>query len=257
MTTGRGRPNSSAPPEIAPLHAFVERLANARLLANGLNWLAQEEDLVAIPGLDPDPYVVDNFDNSRGGGGTITQQTLRSSNCAYVRLGQVVGTDKVAAQARKMGMTTPMVPVVSMPLGTQEVLPIDMAAAFASIAADGVFNPPYYIDRVEDRDGAALAREVDLAPDRREISLRWLSGTFLTGITSSILMGVALFAALDGRQQLATPAEASANLQVDEDATTVSRGGRLLGEVLLVQLVLGRRPERRAAGHQVIHRRPQ
>ncbi len=43
------------------------------------------------------------------------------------------------------------------------------------------------------------------APDRREVSLRWLSGTFLTGITSSVLMGVALFAALDGRQQLAIP----------------------------------------------------
>jgi len=70
------------------------------------------------------------------------------------------------------------------------------------------------------------------APDRREISLRWLSGTFLTGITSCILMGVALFAALDGRQQLAIPAEAyaatgdsaSAGLGTDE----VSRGGRLL-----------------------------
>ena len=34
-------------------------------------------------------------------------------------------------------------------------------------------------------------------PDRREVSARWLSGTFLTGITSSVLMGVALFAALD------------------------------------------------------------
>lgn len=45
------------------------------------------------------------------------------------------------------------------------------------------------------------------APDRREISARWLSGTFLTGITSSVLMGVALFAALDGREQLATPPE--------------------------------------------------
>ena len=44
-------------------------------------------------------------------------------------------------------------------------------------------------------------------PDRREISARWLSGTFLTGITSSVLMGVALFAALDGREQLATPPE--------------------------------------------------
>ena len=37
------------------------------------------------------------------------------------------------------------------------------------------------------------------APDRREVSLRWLSGTALTGLTSTILMGAALFAALDGR----------------------------------------------------------
>ncbi|HEY4191003.1 MAG TPA: M23 family metallopeptidase [Mesorhizobium sp.] len=44
-------------------------------------------------------------------------------------------------------------------------------------------------------------------PDRREVSARWLSGTFLTGLTSSVLMGVALVAALDGRQQLATPPE--------------------------------------------------
>jgi Membrane proteins related to metalloendopeptidases len=65
------------------------------------------------------------------------------------------------------------------------------------------------------------------APDRREISLRWLSGTFLTGITSSILMGVALFAALDGRQQLATPAEASVGI-IDDEPDTASRGKRLL-----------------------------
>jgi len=44
-------------------------------------------------------------------------------------------------------------------------------------------------------------------PDRREISARWLSGTFLTGVTSAVLMGVALLAALDGREQLATPPE--------------------------------------------------
>ncbi|MGQ0432648.1 MAG: transglycosylase domain-containing protein, partial [Microthrixaceae bacterium] len=109
-----------------------------------------------IRGLQPDPYKVENFANSGGGSGSILQQTLRSSNCAYVRLGQIVGTDKVAEQARKMGITTPLVPVVSMPLGTQEVFPLDMAGAMASIANDGVFNPPYYIERVEDRDGHLL-----------------------------------------------------------------------------------------------------
>jgi len=70
------------------------------------------------------------------------------------------------------------------------------------------------------------------APDRREISLRWLSGTFLTGITSSILMGVALFAALDGRQQLAIPAEAFAALsppnQTSKNGETAKRGERVL-----------------------------
>lgn len=61
---------------------------------------------------------------------------------------------------------------------------------------------------------AALGNEPPLTaggrsgpPDRREISTRWLSGTFLTGVTSTVLMGVALMAALDGREQLATPPE--------------------------------------------------
>ena len=66
------------------------------------------------------------------------------------------------------------------------------------------------------------------APDRREISMRWLSGTFLTGITSSLLMGVALFAALDGRQQLAIPAEAFAALDPSTPVGAAKRGDRIL-----------------------------
>ncbi len=44
--------------------------------------------------------------------------------------------------------------------------------------------------------------------DRRQISGRWLGGSFLTGLASVFLMGGALYAALDGRQQLAIPAQA-------------------------------------------------
>lgn len=77
------------------------------------------------------------------------------------------------------------------------------------------------------------------APDRREISLRWLSGTFLTGITSSILMGVALFAALDGRQQLAIPAEAYASLgapnQAGKNGETAKRGQRVLEPAIVTK----------------------
>ncbi|WP_082376814.1 M23 family metallopeptidase [Ahrensia marina] len=56
------------------------------------------------------------------------------------------------------------------------------------------------------------------APDRREISMRWLSGTFLTGLTSTVLMGAALFAALDGKQLLATPPEVITQASVQSSA---------------------------------------
>ena len=67
-------------------------------------------------------------------------------------------------------------------------------------------------------------------PDRREVSARWLSGTFLTGVTSSVLMGVALFAALDGRQQLATPPEIAelASLSGNDDAGEGAKTARLV-----------------------------
>jgi hypothetical protein len=77
------------------------------------------------------------------------------------------------------------------------------------------------------------------APDKREISLRWLSGTFLTGITSSLLMGVALFAALDGRQQLAIPAEAYAALDASvrgsQPITNATRGDRVLTPAIVAK----------------------
>ncbi|PIT68148.1 M23 family metallopeptidase [Bartonella tribocorum] len=44
-----------------------------------------------------------------------------------------------------------------------------------------------------------------LRPERRQVSARWLTGTVLTGITSCILMGIALFTALDEQQRLVTP----------------------------------------------------
>ena len=65
------------------------------------------------------------------------------------------------------------------------------------------------------------------APDRRDVSLRWLSGTFLTGIASSVLMGFALFAALDGREQLALPGQALAAVDVATASGQAQKGGRL------------------------------
>tara|TARA_R110000751_G_scaffold272764_4_gene373164 strand:- start:10259 stop:12199 length:1941 start_codon:yes stop_codon:yes gene_type:complete len=78
-------------------------------------------------------------------------------------------------------------------------------------------------------DEEALLADGRKAPDRREVSIRWLSGTFLTGITSSALMGIALFAALDGREQLAIPGEAYASTDFSSPTKGSEKGTRLVG----------------------------
>jgi len=64
-------------------------------------------------------------------------------------------------------------------------------------------------------------------PDRREISARWLTGTILTGVTSTVLLGVALSAALDGREQLATPPETALIANISPNADDAQRTARL------------------------------
>jgi penicillin-binding protein 1A len=108
------------------------------------------------PGGDPDPAVIDNFGESRGGGGNLTSQTSRSSNCAFARLGQIVGLERVVDMAGRMGISSPIDPFPSMPIGTEEVLPVEMAAAVATFGNEGIHNAPYYIDRIETAEGEII-----------------------------------------------------------------------------------------------------
>ncbi len=115
--------------------------------------------LIPNPGGTPDPYEVENFEGSAGGVVSLADATRNSVNCAYARLGLIVGLDKVAETAAKLGITTPLpADRPSMSLGSLEVLPIDMAAAYATFAADGVHHDPYLVEEVFDRDGELLFR---------------------------------------------------------------------------------------------------
>lgn len=72
-------------------------------------------------------------------------------------------------------------------------------------------------------------------PDGREISARWLTGTILTGVTSTVLMGVALSAALDGREQLATPPEIAHLADLEDESGEASKRARLVPARVLAQ----------------------
>ncbi len=99
-------------------------------------------------------------------------------------------------------------------------------------------------------------------PDRREVSARWLAGTFLTGVTSCMLIGVALFAALDGREQLATPPEILARNDMPGamEESSITKGARLASAISAQQPRDRRRFDlstlQKVGEHEVIRSRP-
>jgi len=96
---------------------------------------------------------------------TITKMVEVSSNCGFMRLSQMVGVDKVAEMGHRLGIRTPLagpcgggrmcVPE-NITLGTESVPVLDMAAAYATFANDGLHNPAYLVERIEDSKGKVI-----------------------------------------------------------------------------------------------------
>jgi penicillin-binding protein 1A len=79
-----------------------------------------------------------------------------SSNRAAVNLGQRVGAASVVAQAKELGITTPVKPYPSTFLGAADVIPIELVAAYAPFANGGMAVKARIIRRVEDAQGRVL-----------------------------------------------------------------------------------------------------
>ncbi len=117
----------------------------------------------AYPCVIPDPNSVEKKwdpSNVEGQGGytmSLTEATVQSVNCAYARLIKLVGPEKVVDVARRMGIKkADLQPLLSLTLGSIDVTPLEMATAYATLANDGEYREPYFIDRIEDRDGNVL-----------------------------------------------------------------------------------------------------
>lgn len=109
----------------------------------------------------PDPYVV-----SAHGGGVMSLRTAitESINCAFVRLvialghGEL-GPARVVETARRLGVSgSDLSAVTSLALGTSGVTPLEMAAGYSTIAADGQLHLPEYVSEIVDSDGTVVYR---------------------------------------------------------------------------------------------------
>jgi penicillin-binding protein 1A len=84
-------------------------------------------------------FVVHNDENAYAGSDTLTGATAYSDNSIYAEVGLEVGTHRIAALARRMGITTPISTNPAMTIGGLKVgvTPLDMAHAYETIAHGG------------------------------------------------------------------------------------------------------------------------
>ncbi|MGI6591126.1 MAG: transglycosylase domain-containing protein [Eggerthellaceae bacterium] len=96
---------------------------------------------------------VENINNVNYGIRSIQSAFAVSSNTGFARLIQAVGADKVAALAKRCGISSTLDEVDSLTLGTSGVTPLEMCGAFATFANGGTQRTPTAVTQVLDRDG--------------------------------------------------------------------------------------------------------
>ncbi len=90
------------------------------------------------------------FESDCHGSLSLATALAISSNTAALRLAQRVGLDAVVQKARDLGITSSLRAVPGLALGQDEVTLLELTAAYAAIANDGVWHSPSSIRRISD-----------------------------------------------------------------------------------------------------------
>ena len=97
------------------------------------------------------PYQVNNYGSESWGNMSLLTATEKSVNTIYVPLGMKAGLEKVVDVARRAGIpdSVEMIASPSVSLGAASPHVIDLANAYATFAAQGVYAQPFIINEVQ------------------------------------------------------------------------------------------------------------
>lgn len=133
--------------------------------------------------------------SSKTGGPMPLRTALKfSTNSVAARLiTEHTTPSDVVTLCRDLGITSPLVAVPALCLGTSELSPLEITSAYAAFGNDGVYVTPTYITRIEDRMGNVLyqarmpAQAIDALPDSVAAQmLSMMQGVVDGGTASSI-----------------------------------------------------------------------
>ena len=132
-----------------------------------------------------------NYDRTFHGPVTLRTAVEKSLNVATAKLAQEIGIDRVADIAEASGINSSLARVPSLALGTSEVVPLEMATAYGTIANGGVRVDPMAIKEVVDSEGKVLERKTlemsqVFTPQQAYLLTNLLTGVVENGTAKSL-----------------------------------------------------------------------
>ncbi|MCB1026211.1 MAG: transglycosylase domain-containing protein [Microthrixaceae bacterium] len=111
--------------------------------------------IVPEANIDGTDWKVDNYGYVDKGRVTVRDATKESVNTAYAQMMETVTPEKVVELAAQLGLGD-FDPDPSLVLGTSEVSPEAMAAAYLTFDNEGLYTEPFLISRIDGPDGEPL-----------------------------------------------------------------------------------------------------
>ncbi len=141
----------------SPACVYLANFPYGNPLNPGAACISDTPGVIAPPGVG---YA--NAGDSESGTFNMTQATAQSVNTYFVQLEKKVGVPTVRAMAQRLGVLSPSLDgdaalVGSLTLGSREVSPLDMATAYATVAAHGLRCYPKPVLSMVNNDGKAVA----------------------------------------------------------------------------------------------------
>lgn len=90
----------------------------------------------------------------------LRQALAQSKNSITAQMIDRVKPQNVVDFARRLGIKSPLDPVYSLALGTSDVTLFEMVGAYASFVNQGIYTEPYFITRIEDKNGNVIENRV-------------------------------------------------------------------------------------------------
>ena len=113
---------------------------------------------------------------------SVANAIKESSNIIAAKTTLRTGLDRVIYYARKMGVTSPLKPYVSLAIGSFEISPLEMVEAYSTIANGGVRITPYPIRRIETQDGTTIEEHNFAATRVVPTSTAWIVQAMMRGV---------------------------------------------------------------------------